>query len=187
MVFPPGQHCPMTQPAARALLGKWDVCSSGAGGQGPSPALSCCSGCPPPDHVLRHRLYLRPPESFESLTLCTWVLEHAHGELVPVGLQWVFWSNSVLPWMKCCSLPGSGSYCHPVMNGASVRCNTLFVLEVSVRLKGILHKPNQGVCAYVTRLVRVCETPSNSHCPEWEQSSFEDLTHKLSASSPLVL
>lgn len=83
--------------------------------------------------------------------------------------------------MKRCSLTGPGSHCHPVMNGASARRNTLFVLEVSVRLKGILHKPNQGVCAYVTRLARACEAPSSSHCPEWEQSSFEDLTHKLSA------
>lgn len=75
-------------------------------------------------------------------------------------------------------------------------CNTLFVLEVSVRLKGILHKPSQGVCAYVTRLVRACVAPSSSHCPEWEQSSFEELAHKLSAtpcspqfaaSSPLIL
>lgn len=79
---------------------------------------------------------------------------------------------------------GPGSHCHPVMNGASARRNTLFVLEVSVRLKGILHKPNQGVCAYVTRLARTCEAPSSSHCPEWEQSSFEDLTHKLSAAPP---
>lgn len=41
----------------------------------------------PPDHVPRHRLPLRPPESFGPLSPSRWVLEHAHGELVPVELQ----------------------------------------------------------------------------------------------------
>lgn len=80
---------------------------------------------------------------------------------------------------------GPGSHCHPVMNGASARRNTLFVLEVSVTLKGILHTPNQGVGADVTRVASARGAPGSSHCPQWEQSSFEDLTHKLSDTPPL--
>lgn len=93
---------------------------------------------------------------------------------------------------------GAGSHCHPVMNGAAARRSPLFVLEVSVTLKGILHAPNRGVGADVTGVVSAPGAPGSSHCPEWEQSSFEDLTHKLSdtphasplplsASSPLML
>lgn len=72
------------------------------------------------------------------------------------------------------------------MNGASARRNTLFVLEVSVTLKGILHTPNQGVGADVTRVASARGAPGSSHCPQWEQSSFEDLTHKLSDTPPAL-
>lgn len=79
---------------------------------------------------------------------------------------------------------GPGSHCHPVMNGAAASRNTLFVLEVSVTLKGILHAPNRGLGADVTGVVSARRAPGSSHCPEWEQSSFEDLTHKLSDIPP---
>lgn len=67
------------------------------------------------------------------------------------------------------------SHCHPVMNGPSASRNSLFVLEVSVTLKGILHTPNRGVGADVTGVVSAPEPPVAPIVPSGNRALLKNL------------